>query len=301
MPTGGGKSLEDLVQVGEGLEDDQIGASFGKKLKAAFDTHVTEAKKVLWPGRQLAVLSLGLVLHLVVYQLGNWQVALMLLGVCVIQAWSFTIVSRARQRNNQQYLAWASVFSNGVWYICMHYLAMGKITLEKAVARDLLVESGNFLLMLVGWGLVIDTTGAGKGLSWLGFLLGPLGGRDGAWAYANLGVPVPPGFGFMNRGYMHAVRHDVFAVGDGAEDRAFVASLAYALHGRRLAAEAAGSANLPHYPGSGHDLGALGYSANASLSSALGATSAGKANRRSDTAMQPEPVPTSAKRALEAV
>jgi purine-cytosine permease-like protein len=45
---------------------------------------------------------------------------------------------------------------------------------------------------LVGWGLVIDTTGAGKGLGWLGFLLGPLGlgGRTDAWAFANLGVPV---------------------------------------------------------------------------------------------------------------
>ena len=34
----------------------------------------------------------------------------------------------------------------------------------------------------VGWGLVIDTTGAGKGLDWLGYLLEPLGlgGRDGA-------------------------------------------------------------------------------------------------------------------------
>jgi hypothetical protein len=54
----------------------------------------------------------------------------------------------------------------------------------------------------VGWGLVIDTTGAGKGLSWLGFLLGPLGfgGRDGAWAYANLGVPVALVIGFL--GYL---------------------------------------------------------------------------------------------------
>ena len=42
------------------------------------------------------------------------------------------MVSRARQRNSAQYLAWCSVFSNGVWYICMHFLAMGKITLEKA-------------------------------------------------------------------------------------------------------------------------------------------------------------------------
>ncbi len=55
---------------------------------------------------------------------------------------------------------------------------------------------------VVGWGLVIDTTGAGKGLSWLGFLLEPLGlgGRDGDWAYANLGVPVALLLGFL--GYL---------------------------------------------------------------------------------------------------
>jgi nucleobase:cation symporter-1, NCS1 family len=54
----------------------------------------------------------------------------------------------------------------------------------------------------VGWGLIIDTTGAGKGLSWLGYLLEPLGlgGRDGEWAYANLGVPVALVIGFV--GYL---------------------------------------------------------------------------------------------------
>jgi nucleobase:cation symporter-1, NCS1 family len=54
----------------------------------------------------------------------------------------------------------------------------------------------------VGWGLVIDTTGAGKGLSWLGYLLEPLGlgGRDGEWAYANLGVPAALVVGFV--GYL---------------------------------------------------------------------------------------------------
>jgi len=55
---------------------------------------------------------------------------------------------------------------------------------------------------LVGWGLVVDTTGQGKGLSWLGFLLAPLGlgGRDGGWAYAGLGVPVALVVGFA--GYL---------------------------------------------------------------------------------------------------
>jgi purine-cytosine permease-like protein len=71
----------------------------------------------------------------------------------------------------------------------------------------------------VGWGLVIDTTGAGKGLSWLGFLLGPLGlgGRGGAWAYANLGVPVALALGFLGYLLMQAgaVRRQE-AVGAGA-------------------------------------------------------------------------------------
>jgi nucleobase:cation symporter-1, NCS1 family len=68
------------------------------------------------------------------------------------------------------------------------------------------VNVGSVALMvvatLVGWGLVIDTTGAGKGLSWLGFLLAPLGfgGRTGAWAFANLGVPVALAIGFL--GYL---------------------------------------------------------------------------------------------------
>jgi purine-cytosine permease-like protein len=39
---------------------------------------------------------------------------------------------------------------------------------------------------IVGWGFVINSS-AGW-LAWQGYLLGPLGGREGSWAYANLGV-----------------------------------------------------------------------------------------------------------------
>jgi purine-cytosine permease-like protein len=66
----------------------------------------------------------------------------------------------------------------------------------------------------VGWGLVVDTTGAGKHLGWLGYFLDgftidvgsihrtwfDLGGTSGSWAYANLGVPVALGIGFV--GYL---------------------------------------------------------------------------------------------------
>jgi NCS1 family nucleobase:cation symporter-1 len=49
----------------------------------------------------------------------------------------------------------------------------------------------------VGWGLVTNT--AAGWLSWQGYLLGPvgLGGKSGAWAFANLGVLVALAIGFV--------------------------------------------------------------------------------------------------------
>jgi NCS1 family nucleobase:cation symporter-1 len=49
----------------------------------------------------------------------------------------------------------------------------------------------------VGWGLV--TNSAAGWLSWQGYLLGPLGlgGKSGAWAFANLGVLVALAIGFV--------------------------------------------------------------------------------------------------------
>ncbi|GAB2575376.1 purine-cytosine permease family protein [Microlunatus antarcticus] len=50
---------------------------------------------------------------------------------------------------------------------------------------------------LLGWGLV--TNASAGWLSWQGYLLGPLGlgGRDGAWAYANVGVLTALVVGFV--------------------------------------------------------------------------------------------------------
>jgi hypothetical protein len=44
------------------------------------------------------------------------------------------------------------VFSNGVWYICMHYLAMGKITLERAAPYIV----GNAAGSLIGQNLAMQ-------------------------------------------------------------------------------------------------------------------------------------------------
>ncbi len=50
---------------------------------------------------------------------------------------------------------------------------------------------------VLGWGLVTNT--AASWLTWQGYLLGPfgLGGKDGAWAFANLGVLLALVLGFV--------------------------------------------------------------------------------------------------------
>ncbi|MGI8700576.1 MAG: purine-cytosine permease family protein [Nocardioidaceae bacterium] len=56
-----------------------------------------------------------------------------------------------------------------------------------------------YVATAVGWGLVTNTFA--DWLDWQGYLLGPvgLGGRNGAWAYANLGVLVALGIGFVGQ------------------------------------------------------------------------------------------------------
>jgi purine-cytosine permease-like protein len=61
------------------------------------------------------------------------------------------------------------------------------------------VRGASIALLVVGtalgWGLV--TNGYASWLAWQGYLLGPLGGQKGAWAYANLGVIVALLVGFL--------------------------------------------------------------------------------------------------------
>ena len=48
---------------------------------------------------------------------------------------------------------------------------------------------------LVGWGLVVNASASW--LSWQGYLLGPLGGRNGDWANANIGILLAMVVGFV--------------------------------------------------------------------------------------------------------
>ena len=96
---------------------------FAKLIDAQFDAHVTEGRAVTWPVLQWAVLALVMGLHVWMYQAFQWQGVLALMVFSFLQYASFTLSSRARQRQDDRYVAWASVFSNGIYYLCLAALA----------------------------------------------------------------------------------------------------------------------------------------------------------------------------------
>jgi nucleobase:cation symporter-1, NCS1 family len=87
--------------------------------------------------------------------------------------------------------AWCGVFLADLYLRRGHYAEPELFT---SAGRYTAVNPGAVVTMLVatvvGWGLVTNTFASW--LSWQGYLLGPLGlgGKDGAWAFANLGVLV---------------------------------------------------------------------------------------------------------------
>ncbi|HTY46364.1 MAG TPA: hypothetical protein VMB46_01715 [Methanomassiliicoccales archaeon] len=133
-----------------------LGANFGRRIAtrigAMFDAHVCADKDeekawqerqrakeaanlIPWPTRQVTILSgvLLIQLTLIIWGLADLTSSLSLLFFSAWQSLSFTMKSRAGQRNHQKYLAWTSVFSNGVWYLTLNQLARGSVRWEKAI------------------------------------------------------------------------------------------------------------------------------------------------------------------------
>lgn len=105
--------------------------SISDRINAKFDSHVVGDKKIEWPIIQTSFFLFGMIIHGFIFGQSNFVNVMLLLGYAFGQGISFAIVSRARQRNNDTYFMWASVFSNGVWYLTMHQLALKNITLDK--------------------------------------------------------------------------------------------------------------------------------------------------------------------------
>lgn len=55
------------------------------------------------------------------------QPALYILGLAFLQNVSFSVVSRARNRDNQRYIVISSAFSNGIWFLTFRELVLAKM------------------------------------------------------------------------------------------------------------------------------------------------------------------------------
>ena len=121
--------------------------------KSGFDSHVSGTKNVEQPWNQVFMFSLGMVVHVIFFGLNNWLAVSVLLFYAFCQSVSFAVVSRARQRNHHGYLLWSSVFSNGIWYLTMHQLALKNITLDKTAPYLV----GNTVGSLMGQNIAMKT------------------------------------------------------------------------------------------------------------------------------------------------
>jgi NCS1 family nucleobase:cation symporter-1 len=108
--------------------------------------------------------------------LGPFQGFLITLGVPVAAWCGIFLADLALRRRDY---AEAELYTSSGRYGSVRWLSVG-LTVLGAV---------------VGWGLVTNTY-AGW-LAWQGYLLGPLGGREGSWAFANLGVLAALLIGFL--------------------------------------------------------------------------------------------------------
>lgn len=68
---------------------------------------------------------------------------LVILGLSFIQNVSFTMTSRARNRDNHRYHAFCSVFSNGLWFATMGVLVISEFDWYLAVPYIIGTVSGS--------------------------------------------------------------------------------------------------------------------------------------------------------------
>ncbi len=68
---------------------------------------------------------------------------LTILALAFIQNVAFSMVSRSRNRDNMTYHAVCSVFSNGIFYVTLHYLVVADLTFWLAIPYIIGTVSGS--------------------------------------------------------------------------------------------------------------------------------------------------------------
>jgi nucleobase:cation symporter-1, NCS1 family len=159
-------------------------------------------------GAVLDIYSSGLVLLTLGLRVRRWQAALidgilMILGTIVVVWLAENFIGPFQGfliTLGVPIAAWCGIFLGDMALRRSDYAdedlfdARGRYGSANPVAVGALVAG-----TALGWGLVTNT--AAPWLSWQGYLLGPLGlgGREGVWAYANLGVLAALALGFLSQ------------------------------------------------------------------------------------------------------
>jgi hypothetical protein len=134
------------------LTGSTFSSEFAGRIKAGFDAHITKKQAIGWPQVQtLGLLIGGVGAQLVYFGFFEWRGVLVLAVLAFMQMMSFTLISRARNRKDKRYHAWASVCSNGTWYLTMDRLAEGKLMPHEAVPYIV----GNAIGSLIGQGVAL--------------------------------------------------------------------------------------------------------------------------------------------------
>lgn len=110
-----------------------IGAEWGKRfgnfIKARWDAHSVSPDTMPTPYPQGLVCVALLIPQVWYFGVSEWSAEALILGAALLQTSAFTVVSRARQRNHELYLEWASVFSNGIWFVTLNILVVHHLAL----------------------------------------------------------------------------------------------------------------------------------------------------------------------------
>lgn len=113
-----------------GLCGQKVAFFVGKRIQAEADAHL-KGKSPSIVGPALCMLLLGFVSTV---WLGEWRGPMFMFAVAAFQSVSFSLVSRSRNRNNTNYHAIASVFSNGAWYLVFRNVVRKDMQLAYAPA-----------------------------------------------------------------------------------------------------------------------------------------------------------------------
>jgi len=111
-----------------------LGAEWGKRLLkyAGAKWDVVALPKDVMPLPKWPVLVAMLLLIPHVFVLGAVDVSgqILIITSALLMTCAATVVSRARQRGHMIYLEWASIFSNGIWFVTLHILVVNSLPIH---------------------------------------------------------------------------------------------------------------------------------------------------------------------------